>query len=171
MLRFFLAIFAPKTTQHRSTGRNYLLAFLWTILMILVRLELDPYLGSDQEYLFPLFAVVVAAWLGGFGPALIALTVGFIGSLYFVALPRGNFSDHRFVESVGTCRIGLFGDRNCIHRRDSTSCEGESAIDICKRANAILLNCKTRSYKGLGPNNRYATRRENSVTQNGISES
>ena len=109
MFRTLFEMLTSRPIARRSTLQNYLLALLWTTLSILIRLELDPYLGAAQEYLFPLFAVVVAAWLGGFGPALAALALGLVGSLYFVALPRDSFQIDSLADELELVVLALLG--------------------------------------------------------------
>jgi PAS domain S-box-containing protein len=57
-----------------------------------LRLLLDPVLGLQFPFATLFFAVLVAAWFGGFGPALLSSILGALLSSYFLLPPRGTFS-------------------------------------------------------------------------------
>ncbi len=60
-------------------------------LAIGLRLALDPVLGDHFTYAIVLFAVLVSAWYGGFGTAMLAAVLGGFGVRYFFLAPRGSF--------------------------------------------------------------------------------
>jgi len=53
---------------------------------------LDPWLDDRLAFAFQYIALVFAAWYGGFGPAVLALIVGTLGTRYFFLVPRGTLS-------------------------------------------------------------------------------
>src|SRR5258705_7721668 len=55
------------------------------------RLALDPIFGNGAPFATFLLAVVVAAWFGGFRPALLALGLGWLCAHYFFLQPRHAF--------------------------------------------------------------------------------
>jgi PAS domain S-box-containing protein len=55
------------------------------------RLALDPIFGNGAPFATFLLAVVVAAWFGGFRPALLALGLGWLCADYFFLQPRHAF--------------------------------------------------------------------------------
>ena len=55
---------------------------------IVLRLLLDPLLGTRFPFATLFFAVMVAAWYGGFRPALFAALLGGVGSAWFLLPPR-----------------------------------------------------------------------------------
>ena len=70
-------------------------------LAIGVRLLLDPALGDQFPFATLLFAVLLTAWFGGFGPALVAIGIGVIASTYFLLTPRGSFAPEGRDQWVG----------------------------------------------------------------------
>lgn len=56
-----------------------------------LRLLLDPLLSNQFPFATIFFGVLVTAWLGGFGPALLASALGAISSIYFLIPPRASF--------------------------------------------------------------------------------
>jgi len=55
---------------------------------VVVRRLLDPLLGDHLPFATFFVAVVIAAWVGGLRPALLATVLGFLLSLYFFVPPR-----------------------------------------------------------------------------------
>ncbi len=55
------------------------------------RMALDPVLGDRQPFATFYLAVIIAAWFGGFGPALLALGLGWFCADYFFIPPRHAF--------------------------------------------------------------------------------
>jgi PAS domain S-box-containing protein len=71
---------------------RYGLAVAAVILAILARQLLDPWVEDRLPFAFQYVALAFAAWYGGFGPAVVALLVGALGTRYFILLPRGSFA-------------------------------------------------------------------------------
>ncbi len=55
------------------------------------RLLLDPWLGKGFPFALPFLAILITAWLGGGGPAMVAMVVGGVATDYFLLDPRGSF--------------------------------------------------------------------------------
>ncbi len=68
---------------------------------VVVRLLLDPFLGDHFPFATVFFAVLVAAWYGGFGPALAATLLGAVASAWFLLPPRGIFAIHALEHQAG----------------------------------------------------------------------
>jgi signal transduction histidine kinase len=68
--------------------QRYGVAVLSVLVMALVRYLLDPILGEHAPYLIFLVAVVLTAWLGGFGPAVVSLVLGWCVANFFFGTPR-----------------------------------------------------------------------------------
>ncbi len=66
-----------------------------------LRLLLDPILGDKFVFTTLFFAVMVAAWLGGFGPAVFASLLGAASAAALLLPPRGSFAVHGFDNQVG----------------------------------------------------------------------
>jgi PAS domain S-box-containing protein len=78
--------------RDRSVVSAYLLAIVASAVAVLLRWLLDPVL-VEQLPLVTLFgAVAVAVWFGGYGPALLAVVVGYVACDYLFIEPRFAFS-------------------------------------------------------------------------------
>ena len=71
-------------------------------LATIVRLLLDAVLGDKFVFTTMFFAVMVAAWYGGFGPALAATLMGAVASGQLFLPPRGSF----VIEGIDN-RVGM----------------------------------------------------------------
>jgi signal transduction histidine kinase len=72
----------------RSLTVRYGTALLAIAVTLLARLLLDPWLDDLLPFLLCSLAVVVVAWHGGFGPAVLALVLGVLANAYFFLPPR-----------------------------------------------------------------------------------
>lgn len=79
-------------SQARSSWLRYGIAAIAVAGAIAVRLLLDPVLGVRFPFATLFFAVLLAAWYGGFGPAIAAALAGAVGSLWFLLPPRHSFA-------------------------------------------------------------------------------
>jgi K+-sensing histidine kinase KdpD len=61
---------APYTT--RSSWARFAVALVVTLLVGIVRWMLVPVIGLEQPLLLFIFAVIAAAWWGGFGPGILS---------------------------------------------------------------------------------------------------
>ena len=62
---------------------------------------LDPALGTQFPFATLFFAILLAAWYGGFGPALAAVVVGAFSAAYFIMPPRGTFAIGSWDQRLG----------------------------------------------------------------------
>jgi PAS domain S-box-containing protein len=60
------------------------------LLATLLRMLLQPLLGSNQPYVTYVIAVIFTAWYGGLRPALLALVLGALGAVYFFVSPSNS---------------------------------------------------------------------------------
>ena len=78
--------------EERSAWLRYAGAGLLTALVVLARLELDPRWGRQHNrHLVFLPTVLLAAWLGGFGPGLLSSVLSTVALAYFWADPGHGF--------------------------------------------------------------------------------
>jgi PAS domain S-box-containing protein len=68
--------------------RGYAAGAVLVAACVAIRLLLDPVLGVRFPFATVFFAVLAAAWYGGFGPALFATFVGAVASVWFLLPPR-----------------------------------------------------------------------------------
>jgi PAS domain S-box-containing protein len=84
-----------------SIALSYGCAVASIVLATGVRLLLDPVLGDQFPIATLFFAVMLTAWYGGFGPALVSVVLGGIAANYFLLLPRGSFGLKDWDQQVG----------------------------------------------------------------------
>lgn len=60
------------------------------VLATAARWSLDPWLGDDLPLVTLFAAVAAAVWFGGYGPAIAAVLVGYLGCDYLFIEPRGS---------------------------------------------------------------------------------
>src|SRR5918997_552308 len=71
---------------------RYAIATLAVLLVIALKLLLDPYITGQSPFLLLAAAVMVGAWFGGLGPGLLATALGVLTADYFFLEPIGSFS-------------------------------------------------------------------------------
>jgi signal transduction histidine kinase len=70
---------------------RYFVAIAATAVVFTARFLLEPALGDVAQFLLFILSVVVAAWHGGFGPGLLATTLGVVLTDYFFVDPLYSF--------------------------------------------------------------------------------
>lgn len=81
---------APKYAAARPQPRDYGLALTATLAGLVLRYLMTPFFGHQGPYLILTVPVVLAAFYGGFGPALLATVLGTsIGTYLFVSDAAG----------------------------------------------------------------------------------
>ena len=104
----------------RNTTGSFLLRYGCAVLSVAVatglRRLLDPVLEDKFPFATLFLAVLVAAWYGGFGPAVTATVLGALASAFVFLPPRGSFAVHGFETIAGmvlylvvSFAIGLIG--------------------------------------------------------------
>jgi K+-sensing histidine kinase KdpD len=84
----------------RDTAR-YAVAILAAVIAILLRKLLDPLIGPQYPYNTMFLAVVVSAWYGGIGPAIVSMVVGAGAILYWFVPPYHSFAVRSSAEAFG----------------------------------------------------------------------
>ncbi len=74
--------------KERSRGLDYAIAVAVAAAALLLRGALSPLLGGEHPFVLFLIAVIVVSWMCGFGPAMVTLTLGFLGKVYFFIEPN-----------------------------------------------------------------------------------
>ena len=74
---------------------------------VLVRWLLDPLLGDSLPLVTLFGAVAVAAWIGGYPPAVLVAVVGYLLCTYLFIDPRGSLGLDRLVNVVGLIAYAL----------------------------------------------------------------
>src|SRR5688572_17024381 len=91
---------AQAPSSERTAWVRYGAAILLVAAALGLRVAFDKFLANAHPFPFFLAAIVVAAWFGGLGPALLALVLGYFVADWFFIPPRGNFT--------GITSLGLF---------------------------------------------------------------
>jgi len=96
----------------RSPAARYGVALLVLGLAVAIRLTLDPVLGPSQPFVTYIATAAVVAWLGGLGPALLVLGLGFVAGDYLFVHPRGALGSLRTpaetLRALGSLGVGAF---------------------------------------------------------------
>jgi len=77
---------------HQRRWLPYLIALLAVCAALGLRAGLDPWLGGRVPYITLFGAVIVAAWFGGAGPALLAAAVAWVAAQLLFVEPRGQIN-------------------------------------------------------------------------------
>src|SRR6202795_4546101 len=75
------------TRISETTGMRYAVALLATVVALLVRLGLNPFLGDYVPYITLVPAVAFCAWYCGVGPSTLSVVVALIGAQYWFISP------------------------------------------------------------------------------------
>ena len=78
--------------ERPGTLRQYAITLLLTSGMLWARVALDPWLGDRPTLVVLLIPVVIASYLGGFGPGLVATLGVSVGAAYYLIAPVHTFS-------------------------------------------------------------------------------
>jgi signal transduction histidine kinase len=70
-----------------TTGMRYAVAVVATVVALLVRLGLNPFLGGSAPYITLLPAVAFCAWYCGVGPSIMSAVLALIGARYWFIPP------------------------------------------------------------------------------------
>ncbi len=95
---------------------RYGFAIVWTIAATWARCSLTPYLDDRAPFGTFFVSILVSAWVGGSGPAIVALLLGLFAAAQFIIPPEGSLAIHSLPDVfaliiyflVGVTSIGLF---------------------------------------------------------------
>lgn len=93
----------------RSVWLRYGVAVAAVVLALLLRLALVRLLGGAYPVLTFFPAVVVAAWIGGTGPGILAIALSMLATTFWVLPPLGSLAIHRADNLVGLTFFCLSG--------------------------------------------------------------
>src|SRR5581483_754938 len=80
-----------------SRRRRYLLCLIILAIATLIRWLLNPVLKAELPYIVLYFAIMLIAWIGGLGPAVLGVVLGIISANYLFIAPQ-----HAWSTSIGT---------------------------------------------------------------------
>src|SRR4051812_12784221 len=96
-------------TSQRLPVLRYGSALAVTALATWGRLLMDPVFGVHLPFITYFVAVVVVAWYGGFGPAVVAVVLNTLAADYFVLPPRGSLFIHDREQQIGLTVFFILG--------------------------------------------------------------
>ena len=85
----------------KGTGTRYAVAVLAILVALLVRLALNPLLGSYAPYITLFPAVAFCAWYCGVGPSIVSVVLALIGARYWFIPPIHSLGTVGMAEGVG----------------------------------------------------------------------
>jgi len=91
--------------QTLGTGPRYLIAVSTVAIGLLARLALEPIWDAKLPYITLFPAVMVSAWLGGFGPGLLTTLLSALGAAYYWLEPLRTF---RVTDPGELAGLGVF---------------------------------------------------------------
>ena len=103
-----LSLLHPTATFGRHRAIGYAMAFALTGLALATRFWLQPFLNDRIPFATFFAAVAITAWVGGFGPCLLAVALGTFASWYFVLDPQHALALRPF-QIVGVMAFVLTG--------------------------------------------------------------
>jgi PAS domain S-box-containing protein len=131
----------------------YLVAICAVVAALGLRLALDPWLGARVPFITLFGAVIVAAWYGGFGPALFAAFAGWIGCELLFIEPRGAISFRGTAQvievlayALSTLLIGALGGTMHRARRRAEENEQRFRAFMQNSPNAVFLKDEAGRY-------------------------
>jgi len=98
----------------RATIIGQIVAVLATLIAVLLRSVMDPWLGNNLPFVTLFGAVAVGVWFGGYRAGLTAAVIGFLACDFFFIPPRHSFAIHGSGQYIGlvlyffTCAIIVF---------------------------------------------------------------
>src|SRR5262245_24445186 len=72
----------------RANYSAYLVSLGTVVLATVLRIGLDPVLGDHHPFTLYFGSVAIAAWYGGFGPAVMAIVLSYFSADWFFITPR-----------------------------------------------------------------------------------
>jgi PAS domain S-box-containing protein len=78
----------------RPAWISYVVALAVMAAALTLRVLLDPWVGDRVPYITLFGGVIMAAWLGGFGPSMVAATLGYVGADFLFVPPRFGFAPY-----------------------------------------------------------------------------
>jgi PAS domain S-box-containing protein len=75
--------------QGRSALMTYVLALIALVVAVLLRYQLDPWMGEALPLVTLFGAVAAAVWFGGYGPGVVVMILGYVACAYLFIEPRG----------------------------------------------------------------------------------
>ena len=148
----------------KSSGISYALSIAALFAAVLVRWALDPLMGDTLPLVTLFGAVAAAVWLGGYRPAIVVTTLGYLACAYLFIPPRGIFvfdvpTVIGLVAYVFTCTLIIgFGEamrraqRGASERREllrvTLSSIGDAVVTTDNYGRVTYLNAVAESLTG-----------------------
>src|SRR5438132_2414016 len=93
----------------KPTAARYAASLFLIVVVLLLRLSLHAWLGLSVPYLQFFPAVMLAAWLGGIGPGLLAVGLAAVASDFFFLRPVYSFAIDETADRISLPLFVLIG--------------------------------------------------------------
>ena len=150
------------TSEARANFSAYLVSLASVAIATVLRIGLDPFLGDHHPFTLYFASVAIAAWYGGFVPAVVAIVVSYFAADWFfitprfeINLPRQNLDEFlalmAFVFSCFAIAITSAIMRRALARSRMKQAELEHEVAERERAEAALQRAQAqlRQYASL----------------------
>jgi PAS domain S-box-containing protein len=150
----------------RNPFVGYAAAVAFVALAIALRWALDPWLGPIAPLATIYGAVVLAVWVGGLGPALLATLTGYLAVDWLFIEPRGTFS---IATAYGAATFAIYalscgfiiafgvGMRRAHHRADAEGRRAAATLRHGARSQELLVAVHDRTRGSSDPQEVMAT--------------
>ncbi len=137
-------------TTHRDRWKDYLIALLVSVVVLLIRAAVEPLVEHDYLFVLALLGVVYVSWQSGIVPGIVTLFVSMFGMVYFFVPPKfslvvsgsGNLLATAMFFFCGVCCAGL-GEAQWVARRRAKAAlsvalerRAELEVEIARRLEA-----------------------------------
>jgi signal transduction histidine kinase len=112
------------TRISKRTAVRYAVALLATVVALLVRLALNPFLGDYVPYITLFPAVAFCAWYCGVGPSILSGIVAIVGMRYWFIAPVHSLRVHGTPQAVGILAF-LLGSGVLVAMGEARRCREE----------------------------------------------
>jgi PAS domain S-box-containing protein len=122
----------------RSSGISYALSGAALLAAVLLRWALDPLMGDTLPLVTLFGAVAAAVWLGGYRPAIVVTTLGYLACAYLFIPPRGSLvfdvqTVIGLVAYVFTCTL-IIGFGAAMRKAQRRASEGRGLLQVTLRS-------------------------------------
>ena len=122
----------------RSPAISYALSIAALLAAVLLRWALDPLMGDTLPLVTLFGAVAAAVWVGGYRPAIMVTTLGYLACAYLFIPPRGIFvfdvpTVIGLVAYVFTCAL-IIGFGEAMRKAQRRASEGRDLLQVTLRS-------------------------------------
>ena len=138
----------------KRTGLRYAVALLATVVALLVRLALNPFLGDYEPYITLFLAVALSAWYCGVGPAILSGILAVIGVRYWFIPPVHSLRVPSTPQAVGILAFLLVSSvlvaiGEARRRREEVLWAAQGALEEAVKQRTVELDSTNQNLREL----------------------